>query len=257
MRDRGVHVERHVERLRPLENRPEPLVVEKQPVGQPVYQRALEAELGNRALQLVGRRLRIGSGDCGESGEPVGMRADRFVEPVIGAARQPDGGLGIQLLQSRIGMRQHLQIDAGLVHFPQPQLADIVETLDDPRRIGRVQPGDMPLHLRVEVMLLQRDDVGFRRPFAPPPMSSIGIRQRRRLDSRIGDAALSGRQPAGVGPQIVTFVGGLFRRQSGVAGQQPARHDMVGCPVDRFDADQPPAAEAEYREIAGRPGRRG
>ena len=36
-------------------------------------------------------------------------------------------------------MRQHLQIDAGLVHFPQPQLADIVETLDDPRRIGRVQ----------------------------------------------------------------------------------------------------------------------
>jgi hypothetical protein len=59
-------------------------------------------------------------------------------------------------------MRQHLQIDAGLVHFPQPQLADIVETLDDPGRIGHVQSGDVPLHLRVEIMLLQRDDVGFR-----------------------------------------------------------------------------------------------
>ena len=58
-------------------------------------------------------------------------------------------------------MRQHLQIDAGLVHLPQSQLADIVETLDDPGRSGHVQSGDVPLHLRVEVMLLQCDDVGF------------------------------------------------------------------------------------------------
>ena len=90
------------------------------------------------------------------------MRSHRFIEPVVGAARQPDGGLGIQFLQPRIGVRQDLQIDARLVHFPQSQLADIVETLDDPWRIGPVQSGDVPLHLRVEIMLLQRDDVGFR-----------------------------------------------------------------------------------------------
>src|SRR5580693_5096745 len=99
MRGRGMHVEGHVERLCPLENRPEPLVVEEEPVGQPVYQRALEAELGNSALKLVGRRLRIGSGDCSKSSEPVGMRSDGFIAPVVGAARQPDGGLGIQFLQ--------------------------------------------------------------------------------------------------------------------------------------------------------------
>ena len=44
----------------------------------------------------------------------------------------------------------------------QSQLPDIVETLDDPGCSGHVQSGDVPLYLRVEVMLLQRDDVGFR-----------------------------------------------------------------------------------------------
>src|SRR5436190_16441586 len=104
MRGRGMHVQRHVERLCPLKNRPEPLVVEEEPVGQPVYQRTLEAELGDSALQLVRRSLRIGSGDCSKSGEPARMRSYGFVEPVVGAARQPDGRLGIQFLQSWIGM---------------------------------------------------------------------------------------------------------------------------------------------------------
>src|SRR5260370_35808763 len=62
---------------------------------------------------------------------------------------------------------------------------------------------------------------------------------------------LAARQPASVGPQVVTFNGCLFRRQFGVTRQQPPRNDVVGCPIDRFDADQPTAAEAEYREIAG------
>src|SRR6266481_5893419 len=43
MRYRWVHVERYIERLRPLEDRPEPFVVEKEPIGQTVHQGTLEA----------------------------------------------------------------------------------------------------------------------------------------------------------------------------------------------------------------------
>src|SRR5271163_888734 len=62
--------------------------------------------------------------------------------------------------------------------------------------------------------------------------------------------ALAAWQPASVGPQVETFVGCLFRRQCRVTRQQPPGYDMVGSSIDRFDADQPPAAEAEYREIS-------
>jgi hypothetical protein len=58
-------------------------------------------------------------------------------------------------------MRQHLQIDAGLVHFLQAQFAKIVEALHGCRRRDRVQTAGMPLHLGIVVMLLQGDDVGF------------------------------------------------------------------------------------------------
>jgi hypothetical protein len=43
-------------------------------------------------------------------------------------------------------MRQHLQVDAGLVHFLQAQFAQIVETLQGCRRRDRVQTGGIPLH---------------------------------------------------------------------------------------------------------------
>jgi len=58
-------------------------------------------------------------------------------------------------------MRQHLQVDAGLVHFLQARFAQIVETLQGCRRGDRVQTAGMPLHFGIVVMLLQGDDVGF------------------------------------------------------------------------------------------------
>ena len=91
------------------------------------------------------------------------MAADDLSKAVIGATRQADGGLGVELLQAWIGMRQYLHVDPGLVHLSEAQFADIVEALDDARRMGRLLADRMSLHLRVEVMLLQRDDEGFRR----------------------------------------------------------------------------------------------
>ena len=84
---RGVQIKRDVKRLCPFENRPEPLVIEKNPVGEAVHQSTLEAEPGDGALELVGRGGGIGCGNRGKGGKPVRMRTNRLVEPVIGPAR--------------------------------------------------------------------------------------------------------------------------------------------------------------------------
>jgi hypothetical protein len=198
----GMHVERHVERLRPLEDRPEPFVVEKKPVGQTVHQRALEAQFGDRPFEFVGGSFRIRSGKRSKGREPVGVGADLLVEPVVGAVRQPDGGLRVELLQTGVGMRQHLHVDAGLVHFSEAQVADIVEPLDDPRRIGRLLADGVTLHLGIEIMLLQGNDVRLRGHCAPPRMRdrfarfyqarvnlSCGSRSKLQLEQPFGVAA--------------------------------------------------------------------
>ncbi len=96
------------------------------------------------------------------------MGADGFLEPVVGAARQPHRRLGVHLLHARIGVRKHLHIDAGGIHLGDAALTDIVEAFGDPRRMLRVGTGIMPLYLGIEVMLLQRDDIRLRRHLSPP-----------------------------------------------------------------------------------------
>ena len=114
-----MHVERDVERLRPFEDRPEPLVVEENPIGQAVHHRPLEVELADRSLELVGRRLGVCGGQCGKGGEPVGVGPHRPAEPVVDAASQRHGSFGVDLLEPGHRVRQHLQVDAGFVHFLQ------------------------------------------------------------------------------------------------------------------------------------------
>jgi hypothetical protein len=65
-------------------------------------------------------------------------------------------------------MRQHLHVDPGLVHFSEPQFADIVEPLHDVRRGDRVEAAEVLFYLRIVVMLLQGDDLGLRRHRFPP-----------------------------------------------------------------------------------------
>jgi hypothetical protein len=114
---RRMQVERHVERVRAFEDRPEPSVVEKEPVGEPVHHSSLEPESGDRALEFVGGRLGIGSRQRGKGGKPVRMGAHRLAEAVIGPARQWHSGFRVQLLKPRHRMRQHLHVNAGFVHF--------------------------------------------------------------------------------------------------------------------------------------------
>ena len=127
LRDRRVDVDRHIERRGPLIDRPEALVIMEDAVGQTVDHRAFEAELRHRAVELVGRGMRIGGRQGRKGGEAVGMGAHRLMQPVVDAARQRHAGRGVDALQTGDRMRQHLKIDAAFVHFCEPQCAEIVE----------------------------------------------------------------------------------------------------------------------------------
>src|SRR5262245_35938735 len=85
-----MQVDRHIELGGPLEDGPEFLCVEKAPIRQPTDQGTLETELGDRALQLVGGRLRIWRRESGEPGKPVRMDLDSFVKNVVRLPRQGD-----------------------------------------------------------------------------------------------------------------------------------------------------------------------
>ncbi len=164
VRRRRMQVERHVERLGALEDRPEALVVEKHAACQPVHHGALEAELGHRAFEFVGRRLGVGGRQHRKAGEAVGMGAHGLGEAVVGAARKAHRERGIlDPLHRRRAVRQHLHVDPGRVHLGDAALPDIVEARDDVRPAGRVHAGDVRLHLGIEIVLFKSDDLRLRR----------------------------------------------------------------------------------------------
>ena len=102
---------------------------------------------------------RVGGRQYGKGRKTIRMALHRLMEPVIGTARQGRPSFGVNRLQSGDRMRQHLQIDAGLVHLADPQRAEIVEPLDD-ITTGAGTAAEL-LDLGVLVMLFKRDDVGF------------------------------------------------------------------------------------------------
>ena len=71
-------------------------------------------------------------------------------------------------------MRQDLQIDAGLIHLADAQLAEIIEPLNDIATRARTRTE--LLDLRVLVMFFKRDDVGLLCHSCPP--SVRGRRER-------------------------------------------------------------------------------
>ena len=157
-----MEVDRHVELLGALVDRPELLVVEEHAAGQAVHHRALEAELGHGALELVGGGLRIVGRQRREGREALGMGGAGRGEPVVDAAHQRGRAVGRQLLRRGRAVRDHLHVDAGLVHLLDAQRAEIEQPL-------HLRPGpagfetDVGLgHLGVPVVLLDGDDRAIR-----------------------------------------------------------------------------------------------
>jgi len=112
-RPRRVHVDRHVERLGALEDRPEEFVVHVAAADVAVDQRAAKAELAHAALQLGCGLVRHHGRQRGEPGEALGMFLHGSAKKLIGVARQRQRFRRVQLLGARRVDRQHLHVDAG------------------------------------------------------------------------------------------------------------------------------------------------
>jgi hypothetical protein len=124
-----------------------------------VHHRTLEAELCHCSLELIGRRLRIRRRQRGEAREPAAGFVYGLLQPVIRRPGYAGRGLGVEALRRRRGVRQHLEVDPGLVHLLDAQLAHIQQPLAQRRR-ARLRPAflEMLADFGVEVMLFEGDD---------------------------------------------------------------------------------------------------
>ena len=91
---------------------------------------ALEAMLGDGALELVGGGLWIVRRQRGKRREARGMGGTGCRQPVVDATHQRSRAVGRQLLRRGRTMGDDLDVDTGLVHLLDPNRAEIVETLE-------------------------------------------------------------------------------------------------------------------------------
>ena len=119
-----------------------------------------EAKVGHRASKLArglgGRRGR----ERGKAQEARGMGRDRRGQAVVRPDGEVDARPGSEVVQGGRGHREHLDVDAGLVHEREPARPEVVELRPDlapveggalPLRRGRRPRGPDPL--RQEVLL--------------------------------------------------------------------------------------------------------
>src|SRR5205085_6603106 len=152
-------VDRHIERLRALEDRPEFAPVNEFAVGKTMDHRALEAELGHGALEFVRGGAWIRAWQHRERLEAAVRSPHRLAQPVVRGARNGRCRVGVEALRRRRAVREHLDVDADFVHLADAQRADIVQPLAQ-RRIARLRPAFLPVlrDFRVYVMLFECND---------------------------------------------------------------------------------------------------
>ena len=117
----------------------------------------LKSEFSDGALQLVGRGFRIGRRQRRKAGKARRICAHRFVQRVVGGARQCDGTFGVELLGGGVVFGNNLKVDTSLVHLAQPQRAEIVQSALQRRVLFATQSAQFR---RCE-MFFEGDDFGF------------------------------------------------------------------------------------------------
>ena len=130
---RRMEIDRQLQRLRARQDRPEEPVVEIAPAMVAVDDDALEAVLGDHALEFRDRGRRIGDRQRGQPEKPGRMTPDGFGERSVGVSREGLRFLDVELLDAGRRQRQRLHVDAGGVHRRDAAVAN-VDKLGDKRR---------------------------------------------------------------------------------------------------------------------------
>ena len=135
LRDLRVDVQRGAQRRGGLEDRPVVGVVEVALTGAAEEQGTVEAELGDRALELLRGCGGRGGGEGGEALEPVRVGVHELGDAVVRLDLQAGGLVGREVVQAGRGERDHLDVEPRLVHRRDPALSDLAEPLAQlPRR---------------------------------------------------------------------------------------------------------------------------
>ena len=119
---------------------------------------ALEAVFGDTAFELVRSPFGIGRRKRGKSGVAAGMPLDRFLQPVVRSFGKRNRSFGIEALNRRRALRQHLHVNPGFVHLADAAIIDIVETVADRCAGKALLFAETGRNLRIEIMFFQRDD---------------------------------------------------------------------------------------------------
>jgi len=165
MRERGVQIDRHVERGRALEDRPEPLVIDEKAVGEAVDHRTLEAELCDGALKFIGGRLRVGRRQDAECGKTLRIGFHNIGQTIIGLAGQAHRRLRFHFLRAGRAVRQHLHINTGVIHFLDAQIGNVLQTFFDLGKSFAFTAGKMRHQVAIPIMLFKCNNK-WRKPVA-------------------------------------------------------------------------------------------
>jgi hypothetical protein len=140
-----VQVQRHVERLAGLEDRPALGVVHVETLRVRIDDHTLQAERLDGALDLARRGLGRVRRHRGQRSEAARMLAHRCGHLVVAGDRQLHRGVGVEQLHARAGERQDREIDAGGVHVGQAAAVEILQPLDEVARTAcRAAPEEAP-----------------------------------------------------------------------------------------------------------------
>ena len=138
---RQMHVDRHVERRGALEDRPEVLLVEKRPWLSPWIMAPLKPSRVTHRSSSAADALGSAVGSTAKPAKRVGGTA-QAVQAIVDDARHLDRDAGVEPPRRRRVVRQHLDVDAGLVHLLDAGVGQVLQARSERRRRpGRAPPG--------------------------------------------------------------------------------------------------------------------
>ena len=126
-RRRGMEIDRNSKMSGGLKDREEARIVKKKTIGGAIEESAVKSKACDTALQLSRRRGGRLQGQRGKSAKTGGMGTHRLGEFIVDIVGQRTRRIRIERIEAHRGEREHLEIDAGLIHVGNPSSAEVEE----------------------------------------------------------------------------------------------------------------------------------
>ncbi len=167
----------HVQLCGSQENRPEAFVIDNIKTRAWKNHCADEAKLINAAAQFVRCGRGIGRRQGRERGEAIGLSLHHIRQIIVGITSERDCQACRKLLDTGCRNRQHLEIDAHLIHAGQPLLPDIQQPAICCRFVAPAGDGLIIARMEQGFAKLGWPSVLFDRDHTPNPIGVFRLHQ--------------------------------------------------------------------------------